>query len=113
VSAADKAAYVYRNGNPIGRAAVDIVDPTHPIGGHVFTLLEGYTDQASSWVPGKKGRKWMEVKTDAAGTKITPADLSKRISVSKEFAGKVYDLVEAGTVFIFTDDSALPKRRNQ
>ena len=47
VSAADRAAYVYRNGNPIGRAAVEIVG-SGSLGDHVFSLLEGTTDRESS-----------------------------------------------------------------
>ena len=44
VSAADRALYVYRNGNPIGRAAVEICG-RGSLGDHVFSLLEGTTDR--------------------------------------------------------------------
>src|SRR5256884_3881425 len=40
VSAADRALYVYRNGNPIGRGALEITG-RGLLGGHVFSLLEG------------------------------------------------------------------------
>src|SRR6187402_2400628 len=40
VSAADQAVYVYRNGNPIGRAPLGI-GGRGGLGNHVFTLLEG------------------------------------------------------------------------
>src|SRR4029434_6693348 len=46
VRAADRALYVYRNGNPIGCAAVEI-DGRGSLGDHVFSLLEGTTDRQS------------------------------------------------------------------
>jgi hypothetical protein len=41
MSGADKAIYVYRNGNPIGRARVEI-GGRGALGDHVFSLLGGY-----------------------------------------------------------------------
>src|SRR5437762_6486328 len=58
VSAADRALYVYRNGNPIGRAAVEI-DGRGSLGDHVYSLLEGTTDRESSLAPGRVARRWM------------------------------------------------------
>src|SRR5436189_522186 len=46
VSAADRALYVYRNGNPIGRGALEIAGRGR-LGSHVFTLLEGSTGKPS------------------------------------------------------------------
>src|SRR5216117_3833970 len=60
VSAADRALYVYRNGNPIGRAAVEI-DGRGSLGDHVYSLLEGTTDRESSLAPGRVARRWMSV----------------------------------------------------
>src|SRR4051794_2739805 len=60
VSAADRALYVYRNGNPIGRAAVEI-DGRGSLGDHVFSLLEGTTERQSSLAPGRAARQWMTV----------------------------------------------------
>src|SRR4030095_8793518 len=54
VSTAARAAYVYRNGNPIGRAAVEI-DGRGSLGDHVYSLLEGTTEQQSSLAPGRAG----------------------------------------------------------
>jgi len=56
VSAADRALYVYRNGNPIGRAAVEI-DGRGSLGDHVYSLLEGTTDRQSSLAPGRGARR--------------------------------------------------------
>jgi hypothetical protein len=59
VSSADKAIYVYRNGNPIGRAALEVKG--RRLGEHVFTLLEGATGKPSQLAPGGKpadGCEW-------------------------------------------------------
>src|SRR5436853_1556058 len=51
LSSADRALYVYRNGNPIGRAAVEIsgrgISGRERLGSHIFTLLEGSTGKPS------------------------------------------------------------------
>ena len=60
VSSADKAIYVYRNGNVIGRAPVE-VSGRGSLGNHVYSLLEGTTGQQSSLAPGRAARKWMTV----------------------------------------------------
>src|SRR4051794_29679168 len=60
VSAADKAVYVYRNGNAIGRAAVE-VGGIGSLGEHVFALLEGSTGRLSTLAPGRAARRWMSV----------------------------------------------------
>src|SRR5262249_29403670 len=46
ISSADRAMYVYRNGNPIGRASLEI-DGRDRLGNHVFTMLEGTTGKPS------------------------------------------------------------------
>src|SRR5947207_1276015 len=66
VSAADKAIYVYRNGNPIGRAAIEI-GGFGRLGDHVFSLLEGTTGRESSLAPGRAGRRWMSVTSGGGG----------------------------------------------
>src|SRR6185436_1771571 len=88
VSAADKAIYVYRNGNPIGRAAVEV---RGSLGNHVFSLLEGTTSRQSSLAPGRAGRRWMSVTSGGDAEKI-----SSRLRVNPEFAGKVYDTIAPG-----------------
>ena len=57
VSAADRALYVYRNGNPIGRASVEI-EGRGSLGDHVFSLLEGTTGQQSTLAAGRAARRW-------------------------------------------------------
>jgi hypothetical protein len=105
VSAADQTVYVYRNGVPIGRAVVAIVDPQRPLGSRVFTMLSGWSAKPSAFVHGRPGHQWMAVGTEGS---TTLADLARRVRVSPEFAKKVYDLITPGTTIVVTDAPALP-----
>jgi lipoprotein-anchoring transpeptidase ErfK/SrfK len=106
MSAADRTIYVYRNGEPIGRAAIEV---SGQLGGHVFTLLDGVTGAASPLAPGRPARKWMSVQSDAASPSADVSDLAKRIRISPEFAGKVYDMLTPGATIIVTDQPAVRK----
>jgi hypothetical protein len=106
VSAADKALYVYRNGEPIGRAAIEV---NGRLGGHVFTMLDGVTAADSALVPGRPARIWMSVQSDAASRNSDVAALAKRVRISPEFAGKVYDTLKPGATLIVTDQPAVRK----
>ena len=111
VSAADCAMYVYRNGTPIGRAAIEL-NGSGTLGGHVFSLLEGTGEKPSWWAPKRAARQWMTVTTDAAGRGISPDDLGKRVRVNPEFAGKVYDTLKPGATIIVTDEPAVRRPRH-
>jgi hypothetical protein len=104
VSAADKAIYVYRNGEPIGRAPIEV---NGKLGGHVFTMLEGVNSEASPFAPGRLHRKWMSVQSDDETSAKDLAALSKQVRVSPEFANKVYDVVAPGATIIVTDEPAV------
>jgi len=106
VSAADRTLYVYRNGEPIGRAAIEV---DGRLGGHVFTLLEGVSAATSALVPGRPARIWMSVQSDAASRRADVATLAKRVRISPEFAGKVYDTLTPGATLIVTDQPAVRK----
>lgn len=106
VSAADRAVYVYRNGEPIGRAAIEV---NGRLGGHVFTLLEGVTAENSPLVPGRPGRNWMNVQSDGKTRSADVNALAKRVRISPEFAGKVYDMLTPGATIIVTDEPAVRK----
>jgi hypothetical protein len=106
VSAADRTVYVYRNGEPIGRAAIEVKGR---LGGHVFTMLEGVTAGNSPFVPGSPGHVWMNVESDAATRGGDFASLSKRVRISPEFAGKVYEALKPGATIIVTDSPAVRK----
>lgn len=110
VSAADKTLYVYRNGNPIGRASIEIksggfLGSRKELGNHVFTMLEGATNKPSFWAPGRTARKWMRV--TSSGAKLDVDDLGKRLRVNPDFATKVYDVISPGTTVIVTDQPAV------
>ena len=107
VSAADRALYVYRNGNPIGRAAVEI-NGRGSLGDQVYSLLEGTTDRQSSLAPGRAARRWMSV--TSRGRSVPAEKLAERLRVNPEFANKVYDTIEPGTTVIITDQPVVRNR---
>jgi hypothetical protein len=109
VSAADRAVYVYRNGNPIGRAAVEI-DGRGSLGDHVYSLLEGTTDRQSSLAPGRSARRWMAVAS--RGRSVPAEKIAARLRINPEFAQKVYDTIEPGTTVIITDQPVVRSRAN-
>ena len=106
MSAADRTLYVYRNGEPIGRASIEV---NGRLGGHVFTLLEGVSSEASPLAPGRPARKWMSVQSDAATRTAEVGVLAKRVRISPEFAGKLYDTLTPGATIIVTDEPAVRK----
>src|SRR5207247_2649883 len=99
VSAADRALYVYRNGNPIGRAAVEIVG-SGSLGDRVYSLLEGTTDRESSLAPGRAARRWMSV--TSSGPSVPAEKTAARRRINPELANKVYGTVRPGTTLIST-----------
>jgi len=107
VSAADRALYVYRNGNPIGRASVEI-DGRGSLGDHVYSLLEGTTGQQSTLAPGRAARRWMTV--TSRGRSVPAEKIAARLRVNPEFAHKVYDTIEPGTTVIITDQPVVRSR---
>src|SRR5215470_4728214 len=100
LSSADRALYVYRNGNPIGRAAVEIIGRGR-IGSHVFTLLEGSTGKPSQLARGREAGNWMRVTSD--GRPVEAEQIASRIRFNTEFAQKLADTIKPGTTVIVTD----------
>jgi lipoprotein-anchoring transpeptidase ErfK/SrfK len=100
VSSADDALYVYRNGNPIGRAAVQ-VNGQGRLGNSVFTLLEGSTGKPSQLAPGREARRWMRVTSE--GRPVDADEIASRIRFNTEFAQKLADEIKPGTTVIVTD----------
>ena len=109
LSSADGALYVYRNGNPIGRAAVEIsgrgVTGRERLGSHVFTLLEGSTGKPSQLAPGREAGRWMRV--SSAGRPVEAEQLTSRIRFNTEFAQKLADEIKPGTTVIVTDQQVV------
>ena len=104
LSSGDRALYVYRNGNPIGRAGVEISGRSR-VGGHVFTLLEGSTGKPSQLAPGREAGRWMQVSSE--GRAVEAEDLASRIRFNTEFAQKLADEIKPGTTVIVTDQPAV------
>ncbi len=107
LSGADRAIYVYRNGNPIGRAALEI-SGSGPLGSQVFTLLDGVGSKSSAWVPGRPSLHWMRVSYEK-GSRLDADDLGRRIAVNPLFAAEVYDVIQPGTTVIVTDEPVARK----
>jgi lipoprotein-anchoring transpeptidase ErfK/SrfK len=108
VSGADHTLYVYRNGNPIGRASVEIMGKGY-LGNHVFTMLEGVSEKRSFWAPGRAAKKWMTVTSNSIRGQVNPDDIARRLRINPEFAGKLYEVVAPGTTIIVTDEPAVRK----
>ncbi|WP_075091014.1 L,D-transpeptidase [Haloferula sp. BvORR071] len=99
VSSADQSIYVYRNGQPIGRAAVQVKGR---LGDHVFTLLDGVSGGSSPFAPGRAARRWMSV----SGSGSSPHELASKVNFSPDFAQKVDDLLSPGATVVVTDRPA-------
>jgi lipoprotein-anchoring transpeptidase ErfK/SrfK len=109
ISSADKAMYVYRNGEPIGRAPIAIAGPG-PLGDHVFSQLEGKSDLLSRLVPGRQAPRWMCV--TSKGPRVDAEAVKARLRLNPEFAGKVYDELAPGTTVIVTDQPVARSRKD-
>ena len=75
ISSADQAMYVYRNGDPIGRAAVEIAGGDE-LGNHVFTMLEGTTGKPSRFTPKHEEARWI---VTSEGKPVDPDTLASRL----------------------------------
>lgn len=106
VSSADHAIYVYRNGEPIGRAELEITG-NGGVGDHVFTLLEGSTGEPSQLAPGREAKRWMRVTGE--GNAVDPDKLKSRLRFSPEFGQKLADEIKPGTTVIVTDQVVVRK----
>jgi hypothetical protein len=107
LSSADRAMYVYRNGSPIGRAAVEISGRGR-LGNHVFTLLEGGSGRPSRLAPGREAGRWMRVSSEGRG--VEAEDLASRIRFNTDFAQKLADEIKPGTTVVVTDQPAVRKQ---
>ena len=105
ISSIDKALYVYRNGKPIGRAALEVKG--RRLGEHVFTLLEGTTGKPSQLAPGRQAGQWMRV--DGEGGGVDAETLASHLRFSSEFGQKMADEIAPGTTVIVTDAPAVRK----
>src|SRR3954454_9758551 len=111
VSSADHAMYVYRNGEPIGRAELEVsgrgLTGRALLGNHVFTMLEGTTGKASRFAPGREEARWMRVTSE--GKAVNADTVASRLQFSPEFADKLANELKPGTTVIVTDYPAVRK----
>ena len=109
LSSADRALYVYRNGNPIGRAALEVTGKgltgREHLGSHVFTLLEGSSGKMSQLAPGREARRWMRVSGE--GRAVDAEALTSRVRFNTDFAQKLADEIKPGTTVLITDQPAV------
>jgi L,D-transpeptidase-like protein len=109
ISSADKAMYVYRNGEPIGRAAVEVNGRGfgNKLGNHVFTMLEGTTGKQSRFTPNHEEARWMRVTSE--GKPVDAESLASRLHFSPDFADKLANELKPGTTVIVTDYPVIRK----
>jgi len=109
ISSADKAMYVYRNGDPIGRASVEIsgkgLSGLEKLGNHVFTMLEGTTGKPSRFTPKHEEARWMRVTGE--GRAVDADTLESRLHFSPDFADELANELKPGTTVIVTDYPAV------
>ena len=105
ISSADRAMYVYRNGNPIGRAALEVggrgLSGRDKLGNHVFSMLEGTTGKPSRFTPNHEEARWMQVTSEGRG--ISADAIASRLRFSPDFADKLAPELKPGTTVIVTD----------
>jgi len=111
ISSADHAMYVYRNGNPIGRASLEIgsrgLGSRDKLGNHVFTMLEGTTGKPSRFTPNHQEARWMRVTSE--GRPVDADTLASRLRFSPDFADKLANELKPGTTVIVTDYAVVRK----
>ena len=109
ISSADKAMYVYRNGDPIGRASIEVsgqgLSGREKLGNHVFTMLEGTTGKPSRFTPKHEEARWMHVTGE--GKAVDADTLGSRLHFSPDFADKLANELKPGTTVIVTDYPAI------
>jgi len=109
LSSADKMMYIYRNGEPIGRAALEINGRGfgNKLGSHIFTRLEGTTGKQSQLAPGHEAGRWMRVSSE--GRAIDAEAVASRIRFNTEFAQTLAGEIKPGTTVIVTDNAVVRK----
>jgi hypothetical protein len=114
ISSADRALYIYRNGNPIGRAAIEItgrgVTGRDRLGNHVFTMLERTTGKPSRFTPAHEEARWMRVTSE--GRPVDADTLASRLRFSPDFADKLANELKPGTTVIVTDYPVVRKPKS-
>jgi hypothetical protein len=101
-SAADGAAYVYRDGIEIGRAPIGGIERMS--GTHIFSAL--------SAVDATGRRDWMSTASIGGRSPNIP-DLVKRSAIPPDFLANVRALITAGTTLVLTDAPVSPRTHSR
>jgi hypothetical protein len=98
VSAADGAAYVYRNGIEIGRS---------PVGG-IARLSGSHVYSALSTIDASGRRDWIST-ASVGGRSPNLKELAQRVAIPPDFLANVRALITPGTTLVLTDAPVNPR----
>jgi L,D-transpeptidase catalytic domain len=109
VSGADRKAYLMTDGEVTFETAIDIVDPTKPLGTHLFSLIGHSEDRhALKWTAfGLGGRPDEGVPADIWSN----TELARIEYLDRAAAYRIADTLRPGTTMVITDYSAGPATR--
>ncbi len=71
LSTEDAKLYVYRNGVEIGFAEVHFLGSENTLPGGIHAVLDGYSDEESPLVPGRKMHRWMHVSNESTESSLS------------------------------------------
>ena len=109
ISGKDRSIYVYRNGVLIGQSPVNILEPQRPIPAGVFLMLDGTVAGANTVVPGRPIRPWATLSLEAEMTSDVVEDFRRRLQIPSDFARRVYELAQPGTILVTTAGASTPQ----
>jgi hypothetical protein len=98
ISGADRQVWVFRNGEPLGRAAITIDRPGYELPRGAFSYV-GMRD-------GK--RTWVSAGLDAATAERTLDQMRDHVAVAPEFLKAVQDVLGPGDTMVVTPHSLVP-----
>jgi hypothetical protein len=98
VSGADGQAFVFRNGEPLGRASLTVDDPGYQLPRGVFSYVGREGDQL----------RWVGAGLDAEEAGRVLADLRAHVAVAPEFLEGVQGILSPGDTLVVTPQSVLP-----
>jgi hypothetical protein len=109
VSGADRKAYLMTDGEVAFETAINIVDPSHPLGTHLFSLIGPSEDRHTlKWTAfGLSGHPDAGVPADIWSNK----ELARIEYLDREAVTRIADTLRPGTTMVITDYSAGPTTR--
>lgn len=106
LSTSDQQMVVTRNGRRIGRTTLR-VERGLRVGTQAYVLLEGRIDRPNPVLPERRARRWMAIDLgNAAGAaeRLRDALSTGRITIPRDVARRLDDMVDAGTTVVITDE---------